>query len=245
MINLVGILSESGRQRFATVQDSGARAVAEAARAAGAPLTHMSAIGADVNSPSNYARTKARGENAVFETLPDAVVFRPSIVFGPEDSFFNRFAAMARISPFLPLIGGGETKLQPVYVGDVAEAVARSVDGNVARGKAYELGGPQILTFRQCMEEMLPVIGRKRMLVSVPFSVASMQAAVLGLLPNAPLTADQVTLLRYDNVVSAAAESEGRTLPALGITPETVAAILPSYLWRYRAAGQFSRTFAA
>ena len=245
VVNLVGILSESGRQRFPSVQDFGARAVAEAARAAGVPLTHMSAIGADVNSPSNYARTKARGEKAVFETLPDAVVFRPSIVFGPEDKFFNRFAAMARLSPFLPLIGGGETKLQPVYVGDVAEAVARSVDGNIAGGNIYELGGPQILTFRQCMEEMLPVIGRKRLLLSVPFSVASMQAAVLGLLPNAPLTADQVTLLRYDNVVSTAAESEGRTLPALGITPEAVAAILPSYLWRYRPAGQFSRTFAA
>jgi NADH dehydrogenase len=245
VVNLVGILSESGRQRFASVQDFGARAVAEAARAAGVPLTHISALGADVNSSSNYARTKARGEKAVFETLPDAVVFRPSIVFGPEDKFFNRFAAMARLSPVLPLIGGGETKLQPVYVGDVAEAVARSVDGNITGGKIYELGGPQILTFRQCMEEMLPVIGRKRLLLSVPFSVASMQAAVLGLLPNAPLTADQVTLLRYDNVVSAEAESEGRTLPALGITPEAVAAILPSYLWRYRAAGQFSRTFAA
>jgi NADH dehydrogenase len=244
VINLVGILSQSGRQRFASVQDFGARAVAESARAAGVPLTHISAIGADLNSPSNYARTKARGERAVFETLPDSVVFRPSIVFGPEDKFFNRFAALARVSPFLPLIGGGTTKLQPVYVDDIAEAVARSVDGDVARGRVYELGGPQVFTFRQCMEEMLPVIGRKRLLLSVPFSVASMQAAVLGLLPNAPLTSDQVTLLRSDNIVSAEAEGEGRTLPGLGIVPETMAAILPSYLWRYRPAGQFSRTFA-
>ncbi|MBS3649743.1 complex I NDUFA9 subunit family protein [Pseudaminobacter sp. 19-2017] len=241
VINLVGILYESGRQRFPAVQDFGARAVAEAARAVGADLTHVSALGADLNSESNYARTKALGEAAVLETVADAVVYRPSIVFGPEDQFFNRFANLARYSPVLPLIGGGHTKFQPVYVGDVAEAVARSVDGKVQGGKIYELGGPQVLTFRQCMEEMLQVIDRKRYLAPVPWSLAYLQAAVLGLLPKPLLTKDQVTLLRSDNVVSAEAESERRTFAALDIRPETVGAIIPSYLWRFRQAGQFTR----
>jgi len=149
VINLVGILHESGRQRFDAVQSFGARAVAEAARAAGARLTHGSAIGADLNSPSAYGRTKAEGEQAALETVRDAVILRPSIIFGSEDSFFNRFANMARFSPALPLIGGGHTKFQPVYVGDVAEAHARAVDGDLEGGSIYELGGPQVLTFRQ------------------------------------------------------------------------------------------------
>ena len=192
VINLVGILFESGRQRFASVQDFGARAVAEAARSVGAGLTHGSALGADAGSQSDYARTKAKGEAAVMETVPDAVIYRPSIIFGPEDGFFNRFANMACFSPVLPLIGGGETKFQPVFVGDVAEAVARSVDGKVERGKIYELGGPQVLSFRQCLEEMLEIIDRKRILVTVPWPIASMQAAILGMLPNPRLTKDQV-----------------------------------------------------
>jgi uncharacterized protein YbjT (DUF2867 family) len=241
VINLVGILYQSGRQKFSTVQEFGARAVAEAARAQNAKLTHGSAIGADANSRSIYARTKALGEKAVQETLKDAVIFRPSIVFGPEDGFFNRFAEMARLSPVLPLIGGGRTRFQPVFVGDVAEAIARSVDGDVERGKVYELGGPEVLTFRRCMEEMLEVIDRRRMLVSVPWWAARMQASILGLLPKPLLTSDQVTLLEYDNVVSAEAERERRSFAGLGIAPESTAAILPSYLWRYRPAGQFSR----
>lgn len=244
VINLVGILHESGRQRFSTVHEFGARAVAEAARAAGATLTHVSALGASESSPSIYALTKARGEQAVLATMPDAVILRPSIVFGPEDAFFNRFANMARFSPALPLIGGGETRFQPVYVGDVAEAVARAVDGKVAGGKIYEIGGPQVLTFRQCLEEMLEVIDRNRMLISVPWPIAELQASLLGLLPNPQLTKDQVTLLRSDNVVSKQAQDEGRTIAALGIAPKSTATILPSYLWRYRAAGQFSKTEA-
>ena len=242
VVNLVGILYESGRQRFPTVHDFGARAVAEAARAAGAGLTHVSALGADANSPASYARTKAAGEKAVLETLPDAVVFRPSIVFGPEDGFFNRFANMARFSPVLPLIGGGETRFQPVYVGDVAEAIARSVDGEVERGRIYELGGPEVMTFRQCLEKMLEVIGRKRVLVPVPWWAARMQGAVLGLLPKPLLTTDQVIQLQRDNVVSAEVEREGRTLTALGVQPHSTGVILPSYLWRYRPTGQFRRT---
>ena len=241
VINLVGILAESGHQRFDAVQHLGARAVAEAARAVGAPLTQVSAIGADVNSASDYARTKGLGEAAVREIVPEAVIFRSSIVFGPEDKFFNRFAAMARISPVLPLIGGGSNKLQPVYVGDVAEAYARAVDGDIEGGRIYELGGPEVLTFRECMEEMLRIINRQRMFVSVPWSVARLQAKVLGMLPNPLLTPDQVKLLQIDNVVSEAAEEERRTLNGLGIGAHSIDAIVPSYLWTYRPAGQFTK----
>ena len=241
VVNLVGLLFEGGRQRFSSIHDFGARAVAEAARAAGAGLTHVSAIGADENSKSRYAHTKADGEQAVFETLPNAVILRPSIVFGPEDKFFNRFANMATLSPFLPLIGGGVTKFQPVYAGDVAEAVARSVDGALAGGKIYELGGPDVMDFRQLMEQLLDIIGRKRILLPIPWWAASLQASVLGLLPNPLLTQDQLTLLRQDNVVSSAAERDGRTLPGMGIHPQSTATILPSYLWRHRVAGQFGR----
>jgi uncharacterized protein YbjT (DUF2867 family) len=241
VINLVGIMHESGRQRFASVQEFGARAIAEAVRAAGAKMTQVSAIGADAQSEAGYARTKASGETAVLETLPDAVIVRPSIVFGPEDKFFNRFANMARFSPFLPLIGGGHTRFQPVYVGDVAEALALTVDGKAKGGTTYELGGPEVLTFRECMEHMLKVIDRSRVLVPIPWSIASLQGAILGLLPNPLLTSDQVTLLKSDNVVSDAARADGRTLGALGITPESLDAILPSYLWRYRVAGQYTK----
>jgi uncharacterized protein YbjT (DUF2867 family) len=240
VVNLVGILYQSGAQTFSAVQQEGAATVAEAANAVGAKLTHGSAIGADARSKSAYARTKALGEKAVLETVKDAVIFRPSIVFGPEDQFFNRFADMARYSPALPLIGGGTTKFQPVFVGDVAEAIARSVDGDVKGGHAYERGGPNVLSFRQCMEQMLEVIDRKRMLVPVPWWVAQIQGAVLGLLPKPPLTGDQVTLLRKDNVVSREAEEGRRTFTGLGIQPQSTATILPSYLWRYRPAGQFT-----
>lgn len=245
VINLVGILFEGGRQKFSTVQDLGARTVAEAARSVGAGLTHVSAIGADERSQSLYAKTKARGEKAVLETIDDAVIFRPSIVFGPEDQFFNRFANMARYSPVLPLIGGGQTKFQPVYVGDVAEAVARSVDGAVKGGEVHELGGPNVMSFQQIMEQLLKVIGRQRMLVPVPWWLASFQASILGLLPNPLLTPDQLILLKTDNVVSQDAEKAGRTFAGIGIQPQTTAAILPSYLWRYRTAGQFTRKNAS
>ena len=240
VINLVGILYNSGAQTFSAVQHEGAKNVAEAAKAAGAKLTHGSAIGADPGSKSAYARTKAAGEKAVFETVKDAVIFRPSIVFGPEDQFFNRFAGMARYSPVLPLIGGGKTRFQPVFVGDVAEAIARSVDGEVEGGKIYELGGPNVLTFRQCMEQMLDVIDRKRLFVPVPWWAARIQGALLGLLPKPLLTSDQVTLLKTDNIVSGEAENARRTFDGLGIEPQSTAAILPSYLWSYRPAGQFT-----
>ncbi len=240
VINLVGILYESGKQRFGAVQDFGARAVAEAARGANARLVHVSAIGADAGSDSVYARTKGLGENAVRETIPGAVIFRPSIMFGPEDGFYNKFAELARWTPVLPLIGGGHTKFQPVYVGDVAEAIAKAVDGKVEGGKIYELGGPEILSFRQLLEQILDVIGRKRILAPLPWTLARINAFFLGLLPKPLLTTDQVKLLRHDNVVSDAAISEHRTLQDLGIKPRAADAILPSYLWRYRVTGQFT-----
>ncbi|MEC9344313.1 MAG: complex I NDUFA9 subunit family protein [Pseudomonadota bacterium] len=241
VINLVGILKEGGRQRFETVQTFGARAVAEAARAAGARLVHMSALGADPQAASAYGRTKAQGEAAVFETLGDAVVLRPSIIFGPEDHFFNRFAEMARLSPFLPLIGGGRTRFQPVFVGDVADAIAQAVDGRVAGGKVYELGGPDVASFRELMTSMLRQIDRNRLLVPVPWFLAKAMARATGWIPGAPLTLDQVVMLQSDNVVSDAAQGEQRTLSGLGITPCSMAVVLPSYLWRFRPQGQFTR----
>lgn len=245
VINLVGVLHEGGRQSFDAVHGFGARQVALAAREVGARLIHGSAIGADANSESVYARSKAAGEAAALEAVPDAVIFRPSIVFGPEDSFFNRFAAMSRLSPALPLIGGGGTRFQPVFVGDVADAFAKAVDGIARPGTVYELGGPEVLTFKQLMEIMLVEIDRKRLLVPVPEALAAFNARILEMLPNPLLTRDQVRLLGYDNVVSEAAKTEGRTLEGLGIQPTALGAILPAYLWRYRKAGQFTRPEAA
>ncbi|WP_421698291.1 complex I NDUFA9 subunit family protein [Ancylobacter sp.] len=245
VINLVGVLHESGRQSFEAVHNFGARQVALAAREVGARLIHMSAIGASADSDALYARSKAAGEAAALEAVPGAVVMRPSIVFGPEDDFFNRFAAMARLSPALPLIGGGGTRFQPVFVGDVAEAFARAVDGQARPGTVYELGGPEVLTFKQLMELLLAEIDRKRLLLPMPAGLAAFNARFLEMLPNPLLTRDQVRLLGYDNVVSDAAKAEGRTLEGLGITPSALGAILPGYLWRYRKAGQFSRPEAA
>ena len=244
-INLVGILAESGAQTFEAVQASGAGAVAKAAAAEGAQMVHVSAVGADENSPSRYAQAKAAGEKAVFSAIPSAIIMRPSIVFGPEDQFTNRFAALARISPALPLIGGGLTRLQPVYVGDIATAVADAVDGKAKPGAIYELGGPEVLTMREIMEIILSITERKRMLVSLPFGLAKLQSMLLQFAPGAvKLTPDQVELLRADNVVSDAAKAAGLTLEGLGITPDSLEAIAPQYLWRFRAAGQFQRKSA-
>ncbi len=240
VVNLVGILQEKGGQKFHSVHDFGARAVAEAARAAGARLVHQSALGADTGSTSLYARSKAAGEAAVLETVPETVIVRPSIIFGPEDEFFNKFAAMARYSPALPLIGGGQARFQPVYVLDIAEALARAVDGVARPGTIYELGGPDVLTFRECLERMLAVTERRRMLIGIPFFAAGMLARLMQLLPKAPLTVDQVRLLRTDNIVSNAAIRDGRTLQDLGIQPRAMDAILPAYLWQYRRSGQYS-----
>lgn len=240
LINLVGILAEGGRQRFDRVHAYGAEQVALAASAHGAQLVHVSAIGADENSPAAYARSKATAERLVLAAQPQAVIMRPSILFGPEDDFFNRFATIARMSPMLPLIGGGETRFQPVFVGDVATAIADAVDRKLRGGAIYELGGPEVKTFKQLMQFVLTTIERKRLLVPVPFFAAKLQAMLLQFAP-APLTLtpDQVEMLRVDNIVSDAAKAEGRTLQGIGIEPDSIEAIVPSYLWRFRRAGQF------
>jgi uncharacterized protein YbjT (DUF2867 family) len=242
VVNLIGILAEGGRQRFDSVHVFGARAIAEATRNAGiARLVHMSALGADPESKSDYAKSKAIAEQAVLETKPDATIFRPSIIFGPEDHFFNRFAGMAPFSPALPLIGGGHTRFQPVFVGDVARAFADAVEGKARAATVYELGGPEIKTFRECMELMLKEIDRNRLLVTVPWPAASLLAKVAQFVPGKPLTPDQLRQLRLDNVVSEKAIKEKRTLAGLAIEPTSLAAILPSYLVRFRPHGQFER----
>ena len=248
-INLAGILAPSGPQNFAGVHVFGAEAVAKAARAAGvARLVHMSAIGADSSAVSAYASSKGRGEEAVRAAFPEAVITRPSIVFGPEDDFFNRFAAMARIFPALPLIGGGATKFQPVYVGDVANVVAMAAAGEARAGTTYELGGPEVKSFEQLLAYICEVTGRRRLLAKLPFGLANLMArgteiasmVSLGLFPKMlEMTRDQVELLRHDNVVSPQAVAEGRTLAGLGLSAETCEAIVPSYLGRFRKAGQF------
>lgn len=241
VINLTGVLYSAGAQSFDAVHAFGAEASAKAARAARARVfIQMSAIGADANSSAEYARSKAEGEARARANFPGAIVIRPSIVFGPEDGFFNRFAEMARFSPFLPLIGGGETKFQPVFAGDVGEAVARLVDAGEADGKTYELGGPEAFSFKELMQFTLDTIGRSRLLLPLPWGIAKVQAAIMGLLPKPLLTLDQVEMLRHDNVVSEAARREQRTLEGLGVTPQGIEGIVPGYLYRYRKAGQFT-----
>lgn len=238
-INLVGVLYEAGRQKFDDVHTEGTRTVAEVAKAMGVErLIQMSALGADANSPSHYARSKAAGEAAALAAFPDAVIVRPSIVFGVDDKFFNKFAAMAAISPALPLVGGGHTKFQPVFVGDVAQAIAALASDPNARG-VYELGGRQTLTFKELLELMLAETDRRRLLLPLPFGAAKLIGAagdmVSGLI-TPPLTSDQVELLRADNVVTGAYPG----LPELGITAATLQAVLPTYLYRYRKGGQYA-----
>jgi NADH dehydrogenase len=242
VINLVGILNPSGAQTFDAVQAEGAEAIADAAKKNGAQLIHVSAIGADPKSASAYGRTKAAGEKAALAA--GAVVFRPSIVFGPEDDFFNRFASLARCLPALPLIGGGNTLFQPVFVGDVGAAILAAAEGEAQPRTIYELGGPEVKSFRELMELMLREIGRKRLLLTLPFGLASLQAGLLEMLPGKLLTRDQVKLLKSDNVVSQRAERDGRTLQGLGIAPTSMEAVLEGYLWRFRKAGQFTRLVA-
>jgi NADH dehydrogenase len=240
-INLVGILSKSGAQTFNAVMAEGAATVAKGAAAAGARMVHVSAIGADSKSASAYARAKAAGERAVLAAVPSATILRPSVMFGSEDQFANRFAALARMSPVLPLIGGGATKLQPVYVGDVAAAVADAVDGRTKAGAVYELGGPEVLTMREIMQMILRIIERERMLVPLPFIAGRFKAMFLQFAPGAmKLTPDQVKMLKTDNVVSEAATAAGLTLQGLGISPDSMEAVVPQYLWRFRKAGQFA-----
>ncbi|QPF84873.1 complex I NDUFA9 subunit family protein [Bradyrhizobium genosp. L] len=244
-INLVGILAESGGQTFEAVQVKGAETIAKAATSAGARMVHVSAIGADENSLAHYFRAKAAGEAAVKAAALDATIMRPSLLFGPEDQFTNRFAALARLSPVLPLVGGGAGKVQPAYVADVADAIADAVDGKAKAGATYELGGPEVLTMREVMQIICEITQRDRMLAPLPFALAKFQALFLQFAP-APftLTGDQVAMLRTDNVVSEAATAAGLTFAGLGITPDSMEAIAPQYLWRFRATGQFQKKSA-
>lgn len=237
VFNLVGILYEKGRQTFDAVHHQGARRIAEAAAGAGVrQLVHVSAVGADPKSPSAYARSKAQGEQAVREAFPEAAILRPSLVVGPEDDFFNRFAVLARLSPALPLIGGGHTRFQPAYVGDVADAVMAAVAEPERAGRTYELGGPHVYTFKELMQLLLKEIRRKRLLVPVPFTLAEAEATLLEMLPVPPLTRDQVILLRIDNVVS----GKYPGFADLEIDPHAIEVILPSYLHVYRPGGRFA-----
>lgn len=239
-VNLPGVL----HGKFEAIHVDGARNVAEACAALGVQrLVHISAIGADIDSPSGYARTKGEGEQAVRRAFPDATVLRPSIVFGPEDGFFNRFAAMASFSPVLPLFGGGETRYQPVYVGDVAQAVARALIDTAAPGQTYELAGPSTYTFKELMQLILRETGKARILLPLPHAAATMIGMVgnvQALVMEPILTTDQALLLRQDNVAS----PERPGLEALGVRPTSVEAIIPTYLWRYRKGGQFAEVAA-
>lgn len=250
VINLVGILSQNGPQNFEAVQAAGAGAIAELAAKAGVKtFVQISALGADPESASLYARSKGEGEKAVRAALPSATILRPSIVFGPEDEFFNKFAAMASLSPALPLIGGGKTRFQPVYVDDVADAICEALARPEAAGRTYELGGPRVYTFRELMELMLRETGRKRILLPIPFAVAPLMGLAgetIGFLPffDAPITRDQIRLLKTDNVVGASGEENVGTLGDLGVSPATVEAILPTYMVRFRKYGQFAEKAA-
>ena len=244
VVNLTGILHESGRQRFMAVHTMGAKHVAEAAAAVGAQtLVHMSALGADANSPSAYARSKALGEQEVLKAFPGAVIVRPSLVFGRDDGFFNLFGAIARMSPVLPLIGGA-SRFQPVYVGDVAQAIKAAVSGAAKAGKTYELGGPETETMRELMERLLMESERKRLLLPIAPWLAKLIGAVAQLSPWKLFTADQAVLLQHDNVVSEEAVKERRTLSGLGVAATSMDVVLPTYLWRFRRHGQFDRAKA-
>ena len=237
VVNLVGILYESrGNGGFQAVHVDGAARVAKAAKNAGARhLIHVSTIGADHNSPSRYGRTKADGEAAVRAAFPTATILRPSIVFGPEDDFFNRFASLARVAPAMPLFGGGATQYQPVYVGDVADGIAACLTNPAAVGQTYELGGPRRYSFAELMALMLTVTDRQCLLMNLPFWLADVIGAIAGLAPGRPmLTRDQAKLLRRDNVTASGMPG----LTELGIAATACEVILPTYLARFRKAGQ-------
>jgi len=230
VINLTGLMFESGKQSFFNVHERGAEKLAQMAKAAGVKhFIHMSALGVDKAHNSTYARSKLLGEKAVFAAFPEATILRPSVIFGPEDRFFNQFAAMASLSPALPLLGGGHTKFQPVYVGDVASAIAACITRPNTSGQIYELGGPHIFTFREILEYIMLVTGKQRRLIPIPLSMASLASFGFELLPQPPLTRDQVELLKYDNVVNAGAKTFGD----LGINPTAVDVVVPESLSRF------------
>ena len=242
VVNCVGTFDARGKNNFDAVQHEGAARIARIAAEEGvSSLVHVSAIGADVDGDSLYAQSKGKGEAGILDAFPDAVILRPSVIFGPEDQFFNRFAAMARMSPVIPLVGA-ETKFQPVYVDDVARAAELGVIGD-ARPGIYELGGPDVDTFRELIEQMLGIIRRRRLILPLPFWAGSAMgyatgavSFVTGGLAPQPITVDQVRSLRHDNIVS----DGTRTLRDLGITPTSIEAVVPSYLWQFRPSGQYA-----
>lgn len=241
VINLAAVGVEKGRQRFRAVNVMGARNVAEAARAAGVrTLVQMSVLGADERSPSLFARSRALGEAEVLRLFPEAVIVRPSVIFGVGDDFFNTLGALTRMLPVLPLFGG-RTKFQPVYVGDVADVVAEAAMGRARNGRVYELGGPEILTHRQLLERVLRYTNRRNPILPLPLGIGTLLALPMRLMPRPLLTADRVTLLGLDNIVSEAAIRDRRTLQGFAITPRPLDAVLPSYLWRFSPNGQFDR----
>jgi NADH dehydrogenase len=239
VVNLVGILYPAGGQTYESIHVTAPAIIARAAKAAGVnSVVHISTPGISTESASVYSSSKAEGEIALRHEFADATILRPSLVFGPEDNFYNKFANLARFMPVLPLIGGGHTKFQPVCVTDVADAVVRCVQDGGTRGKTYELGGPTVYSFKQMLELVLQVTGRRRALIPVPFFLASMKAMFLQFLPGKLLTPDQVQFLKTDNVVAPGA----LTLADLGIVPDSLEAVLPSYLWRFRARGQYENS---
>ena len=244
VVNLVAVLAKSGPQTFQALHVDSARAAAKAARETGVKtFVHVSALGAERKSNSRYARSKAAGEAAVLEEFPEAFILRPSLVFGPEDQLFNRFANLARLSPFLPLIGGGYTRFQPVYVGDVGAAIARACAGDAKPGTIYELGGPDVVSFREILDRVQEWSGRRKPYLRLPFMLAKLGALLTVPLPNSmrPLTVDQVRLLQRANVVSETAAADGRTLAGLGVGgPRTMASVVPAYLERFQPHGQFA-----
>ena len=244
VINLAAIGIEKGRQRFRAVNVMGARSVAEAAAAMGVQtLIQMSVLGADDNSPSMFARSRAMGEAEVRRIYPGAIIFRPSVMFGVGDDFFNTLGSLSRVLPIMPLFGG-KTRFQPIYVGDAAEAIAAAAQGNAKPGTSYELGGPEVLTHRQLVERVLRYANRSNPILPLPAGIGRLLALPMALLPKPLLTADRVTLLGIDNVVSETAAREQRTLAAFGVTPRPLDAVLPSYLWRFSRNGQFDRQTA-
>lgn len=245
-VNLIGIISETGKQKFNAVHIQGPAHIAQAARQMGVDqLIHVSALGADLNASSKYARSKAKGEGAVLEAFPNAVIVRPSAVFGREDDFFNKFAALARLSPCLPLIGGGSTRFQPVYAADVAAAIERILTLAKPGPSVFELGGPAVFTLKELMQFVCSVTGRRRALVPIPFPLAKFQAFFLGLLPSPLLTMDQVNMLKQDSVIIAGTgQTTAGTFAELGLDPSSVESVVPTYLARFRRHGQYEQTYA-
>lgn len=246
VVNLVGILAQSGRQRFETVHASGAETVSQLAAEAGIKdFVQLSAIGADILSASDYARSKGVAEACIREAIPTAVILRPSIIFGPQDSFFNRFADLSTFSPFLPAFGGGKTRYQPIYVDDVADAVCAALSDPSHQGRIYELGGPAIYTFTELLQLMLTQTGRQRLIAPIPFAVAPLVGVIgelVGFAPfvDPPVTRDQIKLLKEDNIVGLTGDDDIGTIADLGITTTTVESILPTYMVRFRKYGQFT-----